>query len=315
MTKAIDIRTEWSRELNVEFINDYKKLKVIWDPKLRHLKADRIHAVKSLCEKYKLTPDEVRGRIKVLRTSFHREHIKVLKNSNSDEPYAPKWYGYELMKFIIDDAGKYERKVKNETDDSFHISDATIFDINFLNYEQLKHKESDSHTNIENGSHEHDPELITQPDIDDMGEKAIFKSPKYFRKSDNKSGSEDKPQEITVKCDNLLFNSKDCIDLNNDDLNASVNNSNSSTNTNMEELEKSSYKVTKVCTPNLREGNCSDLPICHCHWNNRDRDEFVIFGENVAVTLKNLKNSKSKIIAKHMINNILFEAQMGKFDQ
>lgn len=44
------------------------------------------------------------------------------------------------------------------------------------------------------------------------------------------------------------------------------------------------------------------------------RDEFTVFGEQVSLTLRNLSSRKAKIIAQHKINNILFEAQMGKYD-
>ncbi|XP_020804648.1 AF4/FMR2 family member 4 isoform X2 [Drosophila serrata] len=44
-------------------------------------------------------------------------------------------------------------------------------------------------------------------------------------------------------------------------------------------------------------------------------DEYGVFGEYVAITIRKLKTSKSKIVVKHLINNLLYEAELGKYDQ
>lgn len=44
-------------------------------------------------------------------------------------------------------------------------------------------------------------------------------------------------------------------------------------------------------------------------------DEYGVFGEYVAITIRKLKTSKAKIVVKHLINNLLYEAEMGKYDQ
>ncbi|XP_026832450.1 transcription factor mef2A isoform X2 [Drosophila erecta] len=43
-------------------------------------------------------------------------------------------------------------------------------------------------------------------------------------------------------------------------------------------------------------------------------DEYGVFGEYVAITIRKLKTSKSKIVVKHLINNLLYEAELGKYD-
>ncbi|XP_046867973.1 inositol 1,4,5-trisphosphate receptor-like protein A isoform X2 [Drosophila willistoni] len=43
-------------------------------------------------------------------------------------------------------------------------------------------------------------------------------------------------------------------------------------------------------------------------------DEYGIFGEYVAITIRKLKTTKSKIVVKHLINNLLYEAELGKYD-
>lgn len=44
-------------------------------------------------------------------------------------------------------------------------------------------------------------------------------------------------------------------------------------------------------------------------------DEYGVFGEYVAITIRKLKTSKAKIVVKHLINNLLYEAELGKYDQ
>ncbi|XP_046670972.1 uncharacterized protein LOC124360981 [Homalodisca vitripennis] len=43
-------------------------------------------------------------------------------------------------------------------------------------------------------------------------------------------------------------------------------------------------------------------------------DQFKSFGEQVGLRIKDLPSSNAQKIAKHLISNILFEAEMGKYD-
>lgn len=44
------------------------------------------------------------------------------------------------------------------------------------------------------------------------------------------------------------------------------------------------------------------------------RDEYSVFGEYVGMTIRHLNNDTARIVVKHYINNLLFEAEMGKYD-
>ena len=46
----------------------------------------------------------------------------------------------------------------------------------------------------------------------------------------------------------------------------------------------------------------------------KERDEYDIFGEQVACKLRKLSNY-SKLSAQHIINNVLLEAELGKYDE
>jgi hypothetical protein len=44
-----------------------------------------------------------------------------------------------------------------------------------------------------------------------------------------------------------------------------------------------------------------------------ERDEFSIFGEHVAIKLRNLKDRRLQSVAQFEISSILFQAEMGNF--
>ncbi|XP_011866568.1 PREDICTED: uncharacterized protein LOC105561312 isoform X1 [Vollenhovia emeryi] len=44
------------------------------------------------------------------------------------------------------------------------------------------------------------------------------------------------------------------------------------------------------------------------------RDEFTVFAEHVAIRLKNITDVRARLVAQHQINNILFEAEIGKYN-
>lgn len=67
-----------------------------------------------------------------------------------------------------------------------------------------------------------------------------------------------------------------------------------------------SDKINNRAVDNL---NASDLSSA-----STQRDEYSIFGEYVGMTIRHLSNDTAKIVVKHYINNLLFEAEMGKYD-
>lgn len=48
--------------------------------------------------------------------------------------------------------------------------------------------------------------------------------------------------------------------------------------------------------------------------NRKERDEYDIFGEQVACKLRKLPTNHGKITAQHLINNILWESELGNYD-
>ncbi|XP_070150611.1 uncharacterized protein [Polyergus mexicanus] len=69
-------------------------------------------------------------------------------------------------------------------------------------------------------------------------------------------------------------------------------------------------------TPNVEKQNSAPIS----NWKSQFqeisscRDEFTVFAEHVAIRLKNITDVHARLVAQHQINNILFEAEMGKYN-
>lgn len=48
--------------------------------------------------------------------------------------------------------------------------------------------------------------------------------------------------------------------------------------------------------------------------NRKDVDEYTLFGEQIAFKLRSLKTDYARITVQHHINNLIYEAQLGKYD-
>lgn len=97
-------RVEWSRATILGFIEDYRRQRVLWDPNTKgyHIKQTKYEALKLLSHKYGTEIRSIRSKIKSLRSSFHREHGKVLNGRNRGVLYQPMWFAYEAIRFILD---------------------------------------------------------------------------------------------------------------------------------------------------------------------------------------------------------------------
>lgn len=97
-------RVEWSRNTILEFIEDYRGFRVLWDPNTKgyHIKQIKYEALKKLSRKYGTEVRIIRSKIKSLRSSFHREHGKVISGKRRGINYQPMWFAYEAIRFILD---------------------------------------------------------------------------------------------------------------------------------------------------------------------------------------------------------------------
>lgn len=122
-------RVEWSRATILGFIEDYRRQRVLWDPNTKgyHIKQTKYEALKLLSQKYGTEIRSIRSKIKSLRSSFHREHGKVLNGRSRGVLYQPMWFAYEAIRFILDGerdadvAGDDDVKPASEADDKLAL--------------------------------------------------------------------------------------------------------------------------------------------------------------------------------------------------
>ncbi|XP_066978153.1 uncharacterized protein [Macrobrachium rosenbergii] len=95
----------WSQEKTVEFIEEYRKLAVLWDIRLTEYKNNhgKLDALRGLAEKFSCDVAQVKKKIKNLRTAFRREHKSLTQKKSGSSPIkGSKWFAYDLLIFILD---------------------------------------------------------------------------------------------------------------------------------------------------------------------------------------------------------------------
>uniref|UniRef100_A0A034VFC3 Uncharacterized protein n=1 Tax=Bactrocera dorsalis TaxID=27457 RepID=A0A034VFC3_BACDO len=105
----------------------------------------------------------------------------------------------------------------------------------------------------------------------------------------------------------------------NNNNNNSNSGSNANSNGNSSSLHNLSANQNSKANSNNSGNNASSSSGSQSNNNNNTNmqtlnDEYGVFGEYVAITIRKLKTPKSKIVIKHLINNLLYEAEMGKYD-
>ncbi|EDV39323.1 uncharacterized protein Dana_GF24558 [Drosophila ananassae] len=138
-------RIEWSRATILSFIEDYRRQRVLWDPNTKgyHIKQTKYEALKLLSSKYGTEIRSIRSKIKSLRSSFHREHGKVLSGRNRGVHYQPMWFAYEAIRFILD--GERDQVTPDRDNDQETEPDEKLALMHSLDLEQLKVDSSGQH--------------------------------------------------------------------------------------------------------------------------------------------------------------------------
>ncbi|XP_065359595.1 GATA zinc finger domain-containing protein 7 isoform X2 [Calliphora vicina] len=113
-------RIEWSRATILDFIEDYRRQRVLWDPNTKgyHIKQTKYEALKLLGHKYGAEIRSIRSKIKSLRSSFHREHGKVLNGRRKGLNYQPMWFAYDAIRFILDGESGDSDEAEGQKNDS-----------------------------------------------------------------------------------------------------------------------------------------------------------------------------------------------------
>ncbi|XP_037939281.1 uncharacterized protein LOC119672335 isoform X1 [Teleopsis dalmanni] len=410
-------RIEWSRTTILNFIEDYRQKRVLWDPNTKgyHIKQTKYEALKTLGQKYGTEIRSIRSKIKSLRSSFHREHGKVLSGRRKGVHYQPMWFAYEAIRFILD--GEPVRVGDEEIDEKFVKSTGKIVRVD---EQQASGVDSEEGAIIENASKKNEAEScqkqkMTNSKITYTARAAVI--PALTHELDcvktTTTTTTAAPSTATTFIpmttipaiaatattttgtysyadDNNFVARVAGVGVGVGEI-VGRNNLTAVTTTMTANEEFAAVSVTRSYNENdvqsycniraedvkteIIEGDITDLSICerqraitpssynfyqqkdsaalnkkrkaHLHldpYNEEDgpstskqtksnehsivevnqcdshrattpTDEYGVFGEYVAITIRKLKSSKSKIVVKHLINNLLYEAEMGKYDQ
>ncbi|XP_077287424.1 uncharacterized protein LOC143912110 [Arctopsyche grandis] len=91
----------------INFIEDYRKLPLLWDYKHKNYvnKKRRNDALKVLGTKYNMTTEDVKKKIKCLRSYYCKERTKTMNKrsgAGTDETFQSTWFAYNNMSFLSD---------------------------------------------------------------------------------------------------------------------------------------------------------------------------------------------------------------------
>ncbi|XP_055907855.1 uncharacterized protein LOC129942805 [Eupeodes corollae] len=294
-------RVEWSRNTILEFIEDYRGFNVLWDPNTKgyHIKQVKYEALKNLSRKYSTEVRVIRSKIKSLRSSFHREHGKVISGKRRGVNYQPMWFAYEAIRFILEGE-------RNELGGGSNSSFDAACGIGGREHGMAVTAAGDVYTS--NNAVGGDGACMVSNGIDANDELVTF-----------------------LKTDQL--NEPHYANISAGDVKAEILETSNTELENMTRSEKSKYKKSLAIkskrrrspknnsnTPQLRTDSDSDSlassPSCKKmrKIDASESDEFGVFGEYVGITIRRLKTSKAQVVIKHLINNLLFDAEMGRYD-
>ncbi len=98
---------EWSNELVFTLIEMYRNRPNLWDCKLKEYKDKnkRHDALMEIANHFKVEKSEIERKLKNLRSTFDREHNKVVvkkSGAGAEDVYKSKWFCYKHFLFLKD---------------------------------------------------------------------------------------------------------------------------------------------------------------------------------------------------------------------
>lgn len=99
---------EWYREQTIQLIDLFRARPALWDTSSVHYRNKRMknEALEQISVKLKCPKEEIAKKICTLRVQFSRENVKVKRAREAGTVYNPKWFGYQLLRFL-NDQSKY----------------------------------------------------------------------------------------------------------------------------------------------------------------------------------------------------------------
>ncbi|XP_055856298.1 uncharacterized protein LOC129919450 [Episyrphus balteatus] len=301
-------RVEWSRNTILEFIEDYRSFNVLWDPNTKgyHIKQVKYEALRQLSRKYGTEVRVIRSKIKSLRSSFHREHGKVISGKRRGVNYQPMWFAYEAIRFILDGerngmGGGISHSsfdavcggIGGREHDGFVVGDVFVAAAAAAAFAAAGAADT-----VSNGIDTKDELVAFTDQIND---------PHYVNISagDVKTEIFETPNE---EIENVSRSQKSAIK-------KAIK---SKKRQRLPKIDSTSHHLVEIPSDSESDSLASSSnPTCkkiRKTESMESSDEFGVFGEYVGITIRRLKSSKAQVVIKHLINNLLFDAEMGRYD-
>lgn len=114
------------KEFTLNFIEDYRSFRQLWDQnsKLYTNKIKRQDALRILATKYNMNIDEVKKKIKSLRSYFSKEYHKSINKKSgtgADEVYYSPWFAYKHLLFTAESITPRSTKESRMPDDNSKV--------------------------------------------------------------------------------------------------------------------------------------------------------------------------------------------------
>lgn len=89
----------------IKLIEEFRNRRCLWDPTSADFnnRAIKRNNYAELATLFDVGYKDVEGKLHNLRSQFYREHKKVetSKLTGRDDTFVPRWYGYDLLLFLI----------------------------------------------------------------------------------------------------------------------------------------------------------------------------------------------------------------------
>lgn len=299
-------RVEWSRITILDFIEDYRSFNVLWDPNTKgyHIKQVKYEALKQLSRKYGTEVRVIRSKIKSLRSSFHREHGKVISGKRRGVNYQPTWFAYEAIRFILDGERNYEGGAADIGNNS---SFDAVCGIGGGEHDVFAAAAVAAAAAFAAASSAGAAADTVLNGIDAKDELMAFTDPLNDPHYANISAEDVKTE---------LLESSTAEDLSRSQKSTPKNSSSRKSKNRLRTLKNDSTSQQQLQTDSDTDTMDSTSEPCKKKHklDVREPDEFGVFGEYVGITIRKLKSSKAQVVIKHLINNLLYDAEMGKYD-
>lgn len=316
----------WTQERTLRIIELWHQLPVLWDTKHKHYRNRdaRKNALEILAAEFEMTAMDIEKKITGLKNQYRREYNKLHYQDPSS--FSVEWFGYRPLQFI--QTALFTREPNSRYDSSSHFLELKDFETPTSDLPStsgmLKIKEEIDISDLPSQLKEiNNTEAIVLFDPNSQNSSNDIEVPqprasKRLKSQHNSHPTTSTPLTIAPPQILNIF-----ARVNEDDNFPEIQSSNSQQGNSLEQLSPSPHQPsqqiqsrpqsrpppplsTSIATPEeTKEQIISHIP--------DNRDEFTVYAEYVANSLRKFNDQHSVLVAQNKINNILFDGATGMF--